>query len=369
MKKTLTITFHSSDNNGSFLQAYALQTVLQKEFNVQNQIINLQTKEQRRLYSILRPWNSMSNIIKNIISLTHYRKLKRRKKRFINTRNNFLRQTKICTEVEEVVRLANSANINIVGSDQIWNTQAHDFSPAYFLPNIKTKKISYAVSCGSHACRDLIKEYQKEIEQFSLIGVRETSMIEVLRAFGQEAQVTVDPTCLLDAEDYSNLYQNKPLMQDEYIFLYSINFNETILKTARQVSRALGVPVITAFTSYSVIRCKKYGIKVIWDASPSEFLNFMVNAKLVLTNSFHGTVFSTIFRKNFFHVCEESNGQFIRDDRIDDFLDAVNLSRNISLSTAPDFLLNNMQVNYNGFEKKLKDLRAESLKFLRDALN
>lgn len=369
MKRTLTITFHASDNNGSFLQSYALQSVLQKKFNVENKIINLQTKEQKRLYSILRPLNSVSNIFKNAISLAHYRKLKRRKKRFCDMRNVFLQQTALCSKIEEVEDLANCADLNIVGSDQIWNTKAYDFSSAYFLPNVKTKKISYAVSSGAHARKELLKDYEKEIRQFSALGVRETSMVKMLESFEKEAQVTLDPTCLLDAEDYEILYKKEPLVKGEYIFLYSINYNEAILKTAKKISKELKMPVITVFTSYRAVHCRRYGVKVLWDSAPSEFLNLVVNAKLVLTNSFHGTVFSSVFRKDFFRVCAENEGKRIRDDRIDDFLDNLGLARSISLSTKMDCILKNIHVDYDGFEERLENLRTESIKFLQDALN
>ena len=193
-------------------------------------------------------------------------------------------------------------------------------------------------------------------------------MLAVLENFDRKAQVTLDPTCLLDSNDYDKLYKKTPLVKGEYIFLYSINYNEDILTMARETSKALKIPVITVFTSYRAVRCRRYGVKVLWDSAPAEFLNLIANAKLVLTNSFHGNVFSAIFQKDFFRVCAEKDGKLIRDDRIDDFLDNVGLPRNISLSTKIDYIIENLRVNYEGFEEKLQSLRAQSIKFLQQAL-
>ena len=96
-----------------------------------------------------------------------------------------------------------------------------------------------------------------------------------------------------------------------------------------------------------------------------QIIIIIYNSKFVLTNSFHGTAFSIIFRKNFYHVCDQgADGSFKRDDRIDDLLDYLELKRNISSNTEIDYIKNNLFVNYENTEEKLNLLRKNSIDFL-----
>lgn len=370
MKNTLTITFHSSENNGSFLQAFALQKVLSDTLGVNNRIIDFRSDIQIKHYGIFRPLNSTSNIVKNFVSLCHYRSLKKRKKRFENMQRKHLQLTDRCSQEEEVLALSNTVDICFVGSDQIWNTKAFDFSKAYFLPNTSVKKVAYAVSCGSKAETALLTDWEESIKDFSLIAVREAAMQPIVEnLYEKSVDVVLDPTLLLDAQSYDCLYTKDKKINGKYIFLYSINYNKDILTVAKRISKQFGMPVVTVFTCYSAVFCSKYGIKVLWNAVPSDFLNLLHNASIVVTNSFHGTVFSTIFKKPFFHVCEESEGKRVRDDRIGDFLDSVQLSKqSVTLSTEMEYFEQNLEIDWQTAFEKLEQERKKSLQYLQKTL-
>ena len=148
-----------------------------------------------------------------------------------------------------------------------------------------------------------------------------------------------------------------------------MNYSEEILKTAQKISKELNIHVITPFNTYSTVKSKKYGIKIKYDAAPNDFLNLVYNAKFVLTNSFHGTVFSIIFKKNFYHVCDIlSDGTYKRDARIDDLLDYLELKRNISSQTGIDFIKDNLSVNYDQVDEKLNMLKKASKEFLKESM-
>lgn len=365
MKKTYTITFHSPINNGSFLQAYALQRTLINQCGVENKIIDFQSDKQKKLYALFRPIKSKQDLIKNVISFVHFRKLNDRKRNFKAMQRKYLILTDEIATEDDVLKIASSVDINIVGSDQVWNSKALDFSPVYFLPKIKTKKISFAVSCGSHAQKELINDYIEYINDFSSISVREKSMVDILDFYNKDICISNDPTMLLGMDDYFVLFDKKPLIKGEYILLYSMSYSEEILKTAKSLSKKLNIPVITPFTTYSTIKCKKYGIKIKYDAAPDMFLNLIYNSKFVLTNSYHGTAFSIIFKKIFYHVCDRcADDTLKRDDRIDDLLDLLDLKRNISSKTSIDYIKNNLFINYENIEEKLNFLRKNSIDFL-----
>lgn len=369
MKKTLTITFHSPTNNGSFLQAYALQRTLIEKCNVENKIIDFQSKKQKELYALFRPIKKKADIVKNLVSLLHYRKLKSRKKKFERMQKEHLILTKEISNEEDVYEIAKAADVNIVGSDQVWNTGALDFSPAYFLPNVDTKKITYAVSCGSKSNSNMVVEYQKNINDFDAISVREESVKSTIGFYNGDMSVSCDPTMLLTMEDYFPLFDKEKIVKGEYIFLYSMNYSEAILETAKKLSKEFNLPVITPFNTYSTIKSQKYGVKIKYDAGPSEFLNLIYNSKFVLTNSFHGTVFSIIFKKDFYHVCEENeDGTCKRDDRIDDLLDYLEMERNISYKTSVEFVKKNLPIEYKQTDKKIETLKSASVNYLRENL-
>ena len=366
--KTLTTTFHASVNTGSFLQAYALQRTLIDKCNVENKIIDFQSDAQKNLYRIFKPNNSVSSIARNIFTLFHLKKLKKRHSRFAEMRSRFLNLTDEVSEEEQVYEIAKDADVNILGSDQIWNTKIADFSPAFFMPNIKTKKIAYAVSAGPYASKNIGEEYFEYIKDFSAISVREKSMLDALAFYENKASIVLDPTLLLNKEDYFPLFNKESTVTGDYIFLYTIKNNDEILKIAKRISKELNIPVIAPFTSYGSLKLLKYGIKLKYDASPDVFLNLLYNAKFVLTNSFHGTAFSIIFRKDFYRVAREENGIFVKDARIDDLLDSIHLNRVISYSTPIDYIKNNISVDYAELENLLEKLKNQSLDYLKENL-
>ena len=106
--KTGTITFHAPNNNGSFFQAYALQTVLQSQLGVENEIIDFYSEKQMRQYSMFRKPKSGGDIGRNLISLVHYSGLKSRHERFDQMRKKHLVLSKRCTTEQEVYEVADA---------------------------------------------------------------------------------------------------------------------------------------------------------------------------------------------------------------------------------------------------------------------
>lgn len=101
-----TLTFNASNNNGSFLQAYALQKTLTSKMHIANTIIDFRTDRQMRQYSIFRGPHSMWDILSNGISTIHYRKLCARFRRFGEMRNRYLQMTKRCETEKSAYEIA-----------------------------------------------------------------------------------------------------------------------------------------------------------------------------------------------------------------------------------------------------------------------
>lgn len=365
--RTATITFHAPNNNGSFYQAYALQKVLTNTLGVENEIIDYQSEKQIYQYSVFRPIHSIRDIAKNAVSLLHYRPIKTHNQRFAKSREKYLKMTKRCSTVEEAIKVANDYDAVIAGSDQIWNTGAPDFSEAYMLPGVTPRKIAYAISFGSFSAESELQRYRKEIDSFYRISVREESAQKHLeQQTSKTVSVTVDPTLLLDKEDYLTFTNAEPLIKGDYIFFYSISYPDEVMRAAKQIADKMGLPIVTVFTSFHTITCERHGIKVLYDAGPQEFMNLVDNSKLVLTNSFHGTAFSIVLHKPFFHVCKTIDGAMQRDDRIDNIIDMLgiqdcNIGINAQITGAP-------VIDWDEVDQKRHDMRDQSLTFLHDAL-
>lgn len=113
-------------------------------------------------------------------------------------RKTYLKLTKRCKEPEEVYCIAKDYDLLICGSDQIWNTKARDFSEVYFLPNVSSKKITYAVSCGSHVNDVDTNKIIVWARTFSHLSVRENAGYDLLESGGIDyVKIVCDPTLLL----------------------------------------------------------------------------------------------------------------------------------------------------------------------------
>ena len=274
--------------------------------------------------------------------------------------------TERCQTENQAYEIAEKYDAVICGSDQIWNIGARDFSEIYFLPLFTNKKIAYAVSCGSCIFDENRAKFIEWVSNFDCLSVREQSIADFLKDRSvADAEVVLDPTFLLDREDYEALYDTEMMLKRRYIFLYTINYNDDILRIVRKLSLMYGLPVYTPFTGYSAVKCSKYGIKVLYDVAPDKFLNLIHHAAYVCTNSFHGIAFSIIYAKDFFRLCcVDREGQLIMDDRIDGILNALGIqNRNI--------FEDNMEVqplDYPAVATKLKALRERSFNYLERAL-
>ena len=113
---------------------------------MENEIIDFYSEKQMRQYSVFRKPKSGGDIGRNLISLVHYKGLKSRHERFDKMRKKHLALSRRCTAEKEVYEVANAYDTLICGSDQIWNTEARDYSDAYFMAGVEKKKISYGIA-------------------------------------------------------------------------------------------------------------------------------------------------------------------------------------------------------------------------------
>ena len=371
MKKIGTITFHASHNCGSFLQAYALQKFLIKN-RFDTEIINFANEGQRKLYDIKFPNDSLKNILKNIILFPRRKILKDTYKNYNNFIYNKLKLSKKeFFSLDEMKRYNFDYDTVICGSDQIWNVTIEDFDEAYFLPFVTNKKkIAYAASFGAkkmskYLSKEELEKYKKYLSDFSLITIRENNGKNWIKEiFGKDVPVVLDPTLLLNKDDYAEIedrYDEK--IREKYIFYYSPSYNPQINKLVKRIAQKYNLKIVAWNPKSYYLKFMNFtNFYLPKKQNPGVYLSLIKDAEMVITTSFHGTIFSTIYNKKFWVI---KNGEMFGDDdrvrtlvqqlAIEDRLIPMDFKENF------DYLSN---VDYKEYNNKLAILRNKSSQIL-----
>lgn len=364
------ITFHNSYNCGSMLQSYALQTFLNK-LGINNEIIDFSNEGQKNVYSIYSKNVTIKNILKNILISPHKDRINKnnisyelfKKEYFHLTKKSFIN----ADELKEL-----NYKIVITGSDQVWNITIEDGDDAYFLSWVHDGiKVAYAPSFGSKNILEYsenAEKYRDYLLDFDYISIRERNGQKWIKELtGQKVDVLLDPTLLLEKEDYDKIISTELKLPSQYIFYYSPGFNRNINKLVKKISKKYRLPVI-AFNSKSyyvkLMNLQNFSLPKI--ENPSTYLQLISNATLIITTSFHGTIFSTIYKKNFWTI--KNGGMFGSDDRVLTLMDNLDLTdRLINIQFDDNF--NYLEVkNYNQYNINLKKLQKESVDFIRKSI-
>lgn len=369
MKKIGTITFHSSYNYGSHLQAYALQEFIKKISNepIDYKIINLRTQTQKNMYKNVFERKGTKNFLKKIILLKQKKDLFKKADNFEKFLNEKLQVTKEYNTYDELMNENFDYNYYISGSDQLWNLNARDFDWSNYLEFVKKgKKISYSASFGPIAQRWTIEEtdrIKQDLKQFDCLSVREQgSFNNVKELINKEPEMHVDPTMLLKKEDWLKVIGNEPLLKKDYILFYDLKGKKDDLKLVKEISKRLNMPIV--ITKYMNVKIQFSNFEKHYYCGPTEFLNLLYNSKLVLSSSFHGNVFSVIFNKPFFAL----NGK--KDFRISTMLDKFKLSdRSITLEELNEKIKDVYNIDFSNAEKIFDKERKKSKDYLIKALD
>lgn len=369
------ITFNSAHNYGAVLQVWALQEKL-KEDGYQVEVINYRTAAIDNLYRIYIPkWITQSELVNRGFHKLQYMKAKLktpqkaiRFKKFENFINHVLPTTKPYHRYKALINEDFDYDVMIAGSDQIWNSNiTRGLSGAYFLNFGKKdiKRISYAASIGKDNFEPeeqlMVQLYLKNLDY---ISVREEKLKhEVEQLTTKEVDLVLDPTLLLDKEKYDKIRKDTKIKQD-YIFVHNVHLakvDECLNAIVEEISKRTGLPVINNRADYNFSN----EIGKFADGGPEEFLGIIAGAKMVITNSFHATVFSTIYERNFITV-----PHFKNPDRMQNLLHLFQLDNHLikSVNEIPEDL-KSLEIDYTHVAQLRKIARDASEKFLDKALH
>ena len=194
-------------------------------------------------------------------------------------------------------------DIVIVGSDQVWRPKYNYRIQDMFLEfarNLPIKRIAYAASFGVDEWEYTLRQTKvcsALAKKFNAISVREETGVNLCKEhLGVDATWVLDPTLLLDKEDYCEVCKDVPIIKDRFLAAYVLDKNEAVRVQCESIAaeRNLSLKFFEASTNASL--------------SVSEWLAMFRDAAYVVTDSFHGTVFSIIFGKEFKCLYNESRG-------------------------------------------------------------
>ncbi|MBR5433585.1 MAG: polysaccharide pyruvyl transferase family protein [Bacteroidales bacterium] len=363
MTKIGILTYHACFNYGACLQAYALQSVVRQKY-LDCKIIDFQTKN---FIDINHPFcrypKHIKEIIKNVTRVPYYFQLKERTNNFNDFIQKELPITRRCSTEEDVKSIAEEFDCIICGSDQTWNLDPaiRYESPVYYLnfPK-KQRRITYATSFGSWV--DKFTTRQDEllpwIKEFDALSMREESGVNLLKELGLSCEWVLDPTLLLTDNEYNKIAREK-LIAEPYVLLFSWDGASEAVELAKIIAKKLNYKL---FYIVPPPRAMFSGIKRKLDVGPKEFLSLVKHASFVVTNSFHGTVFSTIFQKPFVSAIKNN-----ADPRRASLMKQFGLSDHLVSPQTLD-LDSIFNTNFAKVESNIQPLREHSLQYLYSAI-
>lgn len=331
------VTVYDSENCGSFLQALALKTVLGRKDEVFFYKLGVRNPIKENLFSAGKKFL----ILKWGLALFICRKIYK----FVK-----------CWKVFKCCSLEEFSDVCVIGSDEIWNLNRKKFSEhsVFWGEGIKsTLLISYAPSCNG-ADMDLFKHHApaiKFVKRAEGISVRDgdtAACIEKLTT--KKIERVLDPTFLLSSDEYKIV--EKEIKYRNYILLYTSTkkIPKECIEEIRSFAKNNQLTLIS-------INQRLEWCDVSYPASPYEFLNFYRNASYVITDTFHGTVFSIIYNKKV-AVFGRNNNKVL--DLLSYFeIENINVSNEASIYSILDGGMDWERINCF-----IKEKRIQSLKFL-----
>lgn len=346
------LTFHHSNYNyGAVLQAFSIYKLIES-LGYESYIINY----------VPEPATIRKKIAAQIIALLGL-EFKKFRKNYIK---RILPKTSRFSELKKLNELLDGF---IVGSDQVWRYRKDEQSMfRYYLDfaDENKTKIAFAASFGVdhwEADEKVTQKIKKLVDRFQAISVREESGVEICKnIFGVETIPVLDPTLLLNPDFFHEIADKKPVAKTDkrklvYMLLDDSEANENFFQT---VAKKHGLK-FTRINGKKLVPKKGFFLF----KSINSWLSNIKHAEVVITDSFHCTVFAILFRKKFICLANKHRGI----TRLENLLKLIRLENRLIcnlLQFDANLLVN--EINYQYAEQVLAKERTKSINFLKSSL-
>lgn len=360
------MTIYHVPNYGSVLQTFATQKVLERlgheciviQYNYRNNAFFEKLGRKRNRFKV---WQL------KYIPFLKSAKLERFRRKFFNFSKPFEDYSELKAHNWD------SFDAFIAGSDQIWNTKYVFGDPAFLLEFAPTDKRRISLS-SSFALKTLPNEYRsvfkRELEKFSSLSVRENNGVGIINndlGIDRPVKVTLDPTLLLNNNDWFNLIPRSSLKKEKpYILVYLKNYafdpRPYIFRVIEYYNKSLNadVVVLEGHRELNGLNCPFIDAN---RSSIPEFIDLFANADLVITSSFHGTAFALNFGRPLVSVVPDDDG----DDRQSSLLRSVGVEESI-VKIGKELSTIKPHYDTKKVSEALSSMRDDNLNWIKDKL-
>lgn len=348
------MTIHHIHNFGSVFQAYALCEFL-KENDFDVEIVDYRPK----YYDYGK--NKWKSIVARVLNYKSYCTRRKKFERFV-TKYESLSEQQFHTVAELDLYYSSKEHIFIAGGDQLWNSyHPCGNDAAYKLVFAeKAKKIAYGTSMGrDNFLESELTKIADETKNFSRIMLREQSTVEMLKSHTNvSVSHVIDPVGLIDADELKKMAV-KPEINEPYAVMYLADSSELLNKAIAILSKKLGLKIVHICGFKKKCYCDFFEK----DLGPQEILGYILHAEFVLSASFHATMFSLLFNKQFATLLPGTQ----TNARIKDLLQKVNLENRI-IQSDDKLKQIDVKIDYNEVNQIITDFRNKSRDELLNSL-
>lgn len=366
------ITYHCAYNFGSVLQAYATQRKLE-DLCESVEMINYKNVGQYEFYSMYRTKCGIKTMIKDLLQFPIHRKRKLYQQNFEKFCKDYMHLSKECGTPEAVEKIWKKYDAVVSGSDQLWNKHSDDmrynsweYMDPYILKNYQGKKISFASSIVNMTDNEL-KKIEPEIKKFQYIAMRELEAAKRMEnLLNRKIETVLDPTFLLKKEQWIKELQLMLYDEENFILYYSRGRIKDVLadiKVLKRLAKSFSCKIKVITPSF-YIPVNDDDIENHPEYGPIEFLQAIYNAKMVITDAYHGTILPINFHKDVYSINRGLDGE----NRKTDFLNRIGLQERIISGIEELERKTFRPIDYDAVQYKIDELRKYSINYLKKAL-
>lgn len=387
MKKTAIVSCYFQHNYGSMLQAYATQMALDK-LGYENETIDISgfNREIRRAKMCYFAKASLTSdilltkigrlkdtIVRKLQKNDYTRNVGVRNEAFIRFEKEHFKMSPAYESKKELSENCSRYEAILVGSDQLWlpGNIAADYYTLNFVPNY-INTIAYATSFGQSSLpNDSTKLAKVFLSKIKHISVREEAGAKLINNItGRKVPVVCDPTLLFSDKDWMIIQEDVPIIENDYILVYFLGRNSLHREFVTRLKKETGLKVVCLPHIDEYVKSDESCSDVrLYDVDPGQFLNLIRNAKYVCTDSFHCSVFSIQYEREFFTFRRfSSTNKHSTNGRLDTLFNMAGIEGRLIIGNEKIKEMLTIQTDYSLVKKRLRKNKEESYRYLITAL-
>lgn len=382
------VTYVKCDNYGAELQAYALQWKLNK-LGYDAEVIDLEKIEKDlasntssiipaivNRFKVLgwkAPWSILRLVInvlkRKVTAQKNIDNIKIKHQLFTDFFENYIRHSNKYYTIAEIRKTIDlNYDVYIAGSDQIWNYMHTDNLDVYFLEfakKFKAKRVSYAASISVSHIPDSKKETYKELlPNIQYLSVRELQGAKIIKELtGLEAEVVLDPTLLINSNEWKENVIQLPEFKEKYVLIYTLSGSSYIKRLSQYIAKKLNCKIVDMRIDFQ--KNKNDKIITCYDLGPREWVGLISKAEYVITDSFHGTAFSINFNKPFTTLVNPVSNM---NSRVLSILEITQLTNRIIYDDGKNTMPKDLTVDFTFVNQIIEQWRKKSIDFIHKSL-